>query len=241
MAKNVGLIKFTGSLGDLVSYERNGKQVIQRKGGFDGKRIKTEDRYEEIRKRQTEFGKCAQFSALLKRTFNHYLAYIPTPMVYNFIQSQVMAVKNCDLLSAKGEKTFEKGLRTIEGANLFKQFRFNATKSIVQSVKILVPFDMGTGSITFEKPIGLKKGGSVYGVELFVLSGCFDPLNFIVGSSGLHLLNVSIEEYTLSVSIPEELGSKLAFLCLIRGEIHGSGVTWFRDKENVFGVVGFEI
>ena len=108
MAKNIGLIKFEGSLGNLVGYQRNGKSVLQRKGGFNGARTKIEDRYEGTRQRQSEFGKCASLASVFKRAFQEYLDFVPDSYVYSWIQSKLLEVKSCDTVSAKGDKTFGK-------------------------------------------------------------------------------------------------------------------------------------
>jgi len=40
MAKNVGMIKFTGTLGDISGRITEHGNILQTKGGFDGERIR---------------------------------------------------------------------------------------------------------------------------------------------------------------------------------------------------------
>ena len=143
----MGLIQFVGSIGDLVAYHRNGSLIIQRKGGFNGKRVKTEERYDAVRKRQSEFGKCAKLASGIKRAFAWWLQWVPENMIYNHIQSVVMGVKNCDVLSEKGAKTFEKGIATVAGTSLFRKFQLNPKRSLSAGTIINTPFNFETGTI----------------------------------------------------------------------------------------------
>jgi hypothetical protein len=237
MAKNIGIIKFKGALGDLVGYERNGKQVLQRKGGFNGERIKTEARYEGTRKRQSEFGLCARVSSLLHRTFAAELATIPTPMVYNYIQSQVMAVKNCDVVSEKGQKTFAKGLATPEGQDLFADFQFHLGSSLSRVVSVVSPYDYLHGTMQVQLGPTFKNKQVQYGVGLIVLDVHLDTLAATVTRSPIVWVS-DLETIVSLEALPDNGGgSRMVFLSVIKGQPTGGMPIWFRDKKNVLGLV----
>lgn len=237
MAKNIGIIKFEGALGDLVGYMRNGKPVLQRKGGFNGERIKTEARYEGTRKRQSEFGLCARISSLLHKVFAEVLVAIPTPMVYNFIQSQVMAIKNCDVVSAKGDKTFAKGLATPEGRALFAGFQFHVGPTLTGVVTVVSPYDPLDGSLRVRLAPSFVKKSAQYGLILTVVAMDFDGLAATVTRSSVVWVSDADAEVSL-VALPEkQVGCRMVFLSVLKGQEGGVLPVWFRDKNNVMGVV----
>lgn len=238
MAKNIGIIKFEGALGDLVGYMRNGKPVLQRKGGFNGERIKTEARYEGTRKRQSEFGLCARISSLLHKVFAEVLVAIPTPMVYNFIQSQVMAIKNCDVSSEKGQKTFAKGLATPEGRALFAGFQFHVGPSLSRVVTIVSPYDPLDGTIAVRLESSFKKKPVEYGLSLTVVAMDFDSLEVTVTRSSVVWVSDADAVVSL-VALPEkQVGCRMVFLSVLKGQQAGVLPVWFRDKNNLLGAVG---
>jgi len=241
MAKNVGLIQFNGALGDLVSYERNGVQVIQRKGGFTAARIKTEERYAAVRKRQSEFGKCAKISSVLRQALLPWLQPIGDKMIYNRIQSMVMGVKNCDLLSEKGAKTFEKGLRTAAGASLFRKFQFNAKRSLDSNVMVTQNFDFATGKVTVV-PHGYKMGSKHFlAMELLVLSLDLETYDYELHSSGMQHFKEMHVAPMLEAVVPTAYGFCAAFLFVSQGVKDGTTMMLLRDRGLAFGVLDFQL
>lgn len=241
MAKNVGLIKFSGALGNLVGYYRNGKYVLQGKGGFSGDRIKVEERYAVVRANNTDFGRCSKISSMFKSVFDGYLEYLPVYMMFNWIQSQVMGIKNCDLESEKGAKTFLNGLKTEAGSGLFRRFAFAKDTSLFDVVEVEGNGVLEDGVLKFRfLPVkGFK--GCVAGVSLVVLSVDFDAPSCAVYSSGLTVVAALDGLHTLSVALPKEDAFLVAFLSVMKGLPSGDGYVWLRDKENVLGVVDFKL
>ena len=240
MAKNIGLIKFSGGLGDMVGYYRCGNYVVQRKGGPTSKRLKEDACYEGVRKRQTEFGRCSKISSMFKAVFDVYLSYIPTPMMFNWINSMVMRVKNCDLVSEKGAKTFLKGLETEAGRKLFNSFEFNNVTALREVVAIEDCAVFETGVLTFRVVDPKNFKNSVLGVSLVVLSVEFDQPNCTVYSDGLTVYDVVDEAITVGVALPEKKGFCIAFLYVAKGLPSGDDFVWLRDNRNVLGVVAFD-
>lgn len=146
MAQNKGIFKVQGKLDGYVFYRRNGKDIVQVAGGFDGERIKTEARYEKTRQLASEFGHCASLASLFKRELAPFLATIPDSYVYNWIQQRLTMVKECDVCSPKGSKTVGKGLVTVEGRALLEGFSFNRKKGLdgVLYGKYAVDLEAGT-------------------------------------------------------------------------------------------------
>ena len=77
MAKNTGLIKFTGKVGLLSARQTQYGNIISTPGGFKGERIKTEERYEATRQLGTEFGRCSKIASQLYSALSFYLKTLP--------------------------------------------------------------------------------------------------------------------------------------------------------------------
>lgn len=67
MAELNGILKFTGSIGDFVAYEMNGKIVIRRKPIKNKKKYKTDPAYARCRESNSEFGAASMLSAHVRR------------------------------------------------------------------------------------------------------------------------------------------------------------------------------
>ena len=70
MAQLEGIMKFTGAIGDVVSYELNGKWIIRRKSSVSKERIKNHPNYQRTRELNQEFGGASTIGKQL-RTFWH--------------------------------------------------------------------------------------------------------------------------------------------------------------------------
>ena len=241
MAKNVGLIQFEGSIGDLVAYHRNGSLIIQRKGGFNGERLKTEERYESVRKRQSEFGNCAKLASGIKRAMAWWLQWIPENMIYNHIQSVVMGVKNCDVLSEKGAKTFEKGLRTPAGTALFRKFQLSPKRSLSAGTIVVAPFNFETGTVSVTPHHYKLKSRMQLGVELLLLQIDLNTYDYKVLSSGVQYCDALHQTIDLQVAVPQEAAFMAAFLFVGKCEKVGKSTVWMRDVENGFGLLDFKL
>lgn len=241
MAKNVGLIQFEGSIGDLVAYHRNGSLIIQRKGGFNGKRLKTEERYESVRKRQSEFGKCAKLSSSIKKALAWWLQWVPENMIYNHIQSVVMGVKNCDVLSEKGTKTFEKGIATIAGASLFRKFQLNPKRSLNAGTNISSPFNFETGTVSVTPHHYKLKPTMCLGLELLLLQIDLNTYDYQVFRSGMQYCDGTNQTIDLEVQLPDENVFMAAFLFVGKCSKEGKSYAWMRDAEVGFGLLDFKL
>lgn len=241
MAKNVGLLDFEGAIGDVVAYNRNGKRILARKGGFNGERMKTEERYEPVRKRQSEFGRCAKLSSSIKRALDVWLGSVPEVMLYNHIQSVVMGVKNCDMLSAKGAKTFEKGLITPEGAALFKKFQLNPKRSLEAGLAVTQAFDFETGVVTVLPDRYKLTASKLLGLELLLFRVDLETYDYQLVASGMQYCKQLGEAVTLEVAVTTGTGLFVAFLYAGKAVKNGPTMALLRDAEMGFGVLDYKL
>lgn len=89
MARLEGLIKFSGALGELVAYQRNGKWVVRRKTSLDKKRVKTDPAFQNSRKASQEFGGAATIGKYLRNKWHPILIQDKDTTLYHRLSRQI--------------------------------------------------------------------------------------------------------------------------------------------------------
>jgi hypothetical protein len=248
MAKSKGIFKIQGKLEGYVHYRRNGKDIVQMPGGFDGARIKTEERYEKTRQLATEFGKCASLASLFKRELAAFLEPIPDPYVYNWIQQRMTMLKTCDVVSPKGEKTVGKGLLNTEGKMLLDHFSFNRSKELGQVLFAKYSVDLDTGILRIPafyptRDFGFGKGMRIGGLQLVLMRVDFEACTCEMTSSDLVVFNKIDAEKDLILPAELPLGKGMLIVLLFVGscEVVNDTVKWYKNKDTVLEIVNHSL
>lgn len=130
MATYESLIKIKGSVGDLVFYSLNGKNVVRKKSGFNQKAFKKDPSYEKVRQNSSEFGHCSKAGKMIRSCIQNYIKEAGDPLLYQKFAKLMTSIKDLDIVSERGNRTVKKGLETPEGLQRFKEFRFGDKKGI---------------------------------------------------------------------------------------------------------------
>lgn len=142
MGKLKGILKITGQFDGLSLYEVNGKIVVRRTGGFEGKAIKSKPNYERTRENASEFGLASAIGKKLRLELRPFLKKIHTPYLHNHVLKLFLEVMRCDTFSERGKRTVGLGLQTEEGWQLLDGFEFNSAvplSSMVESAFEALP------------------------------------------------------------------------------------------------------
>lgn len=247
MAKNIGPIKFTGKLGGISGRDTKDGNILQTPGGFKGERIKTEDRYVITLQLSTEFSRCSKISSVLYRCLGTYLKTIPDTHLYSYIQSRVCAIKECDLLSPKGERTTGKGLATEKGHALLKGFSFNRKRDLSHIVmqRFSLSLDVGVLSVPhFDvSRITFPRGAKQLGLQLVLMRLDIETPAATVTSSAMVFVPLGTPATTLELQSPLPEGEGVLIAMLYAGfcSVVNGVVVWKRDLKNVLEVVGWRM
>lgn len=130
MATYESLIKINGSVGDLVFYSLNGKNVVRKKSGFNKTAFKKSPSYEKVRQNSSEFGHCSKAGKTIRSCIENYIREAGDPLLYQKFAKLMTAVKDLDVISERGKRTVQNGLITQEGLTLLKAFRFGKKENI---------------------------------------------------------------------------------------------------------------
>ncbi len=136
MATYESFIKLNGTLGDLVFYKLNGKNVVRKKSGFNKNAFKKSPSYEKVRQNSSEFGHCSRIGKLIRQCLDVYIKESDDPLLYQKFAKLMTEIKDLDLISGKGKRTVMNGLATESGFQMLKDFRFGNIPALQNSVSI---------------------------------------------------------------------------------------------------------
>jgi hypothetical protein len=136
MATYESLIRITGAVGDLVFYNLNGKNVVRKKSGFNKTAFKKNPSYEKVRQNSSEFGHCSKIGKAIRSSLDAYIKAAGDPLLYQKFAKLMTEIKDLDLVSGRGKRNVENGLKTEEGKQLLRAFQFGEKKNIADSIKV---------------------------------------------------------------------------------------------------------
>ena len=187
MAQLKGLIKLTGQLDGLSFYEMNGKIIVRKTGGFDGKKIKEDANYSRVRENSIEFAQSARAGKYFRSSIALYLKRIKVPYVHNRIVSLFQEITKFDTVASRGNRKVFGGLITSSGIAALQDFEFDKTVSFSS----IFPFDYRVNfedealSITNFNALQIKKpkGATTINLEFITVGLDFDLQHSFVSNA----------------------------------------------------------
>ena len=162
MAKQKGIIKLNGTIGDITFYKSKDGYIAREKGGIDGNRIANDPAFQRTRENGAEFGRAGKAGKTLRLALRTLLLNASDSRMVSRLTQLMMKVIQADV-------TNDRGLRNvIDGeAELLNGFDFNITGKL--GTTLFAPYvggiDRVTGTITVD-------------LEPFI------PINMIVAPGG---------------------------------------------------------
>ncbi|WP_339887728.1 hypothetical protein [uncultured Flavobacterium sp.] len=120
MARQKGIIKLKGTIGDITFYKTRDGHLAREKGGIDASRIASDPAFQRTRENGAEFGRAGKAGKLLRTAFRPLLLNSTDNRMVSRLTQRMVKVIQADLVS-------ERGLRNvIDGeAELLFGFEFN--------------------------------------------------------------------------------------------------------------------
>ncbi len=233
-----GIIKFTGTVGELNGYYANGKYILRKAGGgFNGEAIRTKPEMVRVREHASEFGRCSTTNKVFRLALHELLAGLPNTSLYRRLLRCFTQIKDLDTVHSRGSRRIFQGLTTPEGKELLQKFAFTphedpkahlggnwtvnwnaATLSLTSLNTARVPFPPSATHLTL-----------TYGVLVFD----YETLTGRFAMEPPVLLEQGFVETALSLpfSLPEGPGMKHLFVKLQYGQSHGHEVLPLKEKQ----------
>jgi hypothetical protein len=120
MARQKGIIKLKGTIGDITFYKTQDGHLAREKGGIDASRIASDPAFQRTRENGSEFGRAGKAGKLLRTAFRPLLLNSADSRMVSRLTQRMVKVIQADLVS-------ERGLRNvIDGeSELLFGFEFN--------------------------------------------------------------------------------------------------------------------
>jgi hypothetical protein len=147
MARQKGIIKLKGTIGDITFYKTQDGHLAREKGGIEASRIASDPAFQRTRENGSEFGRAGKAGKVLRTALRALLLNSADGRMVSRLTQQMVKVIQADLIN-------ERGLRNvIDGeAELLTGFEFNIRGKLGTS--LFAPFvgaiDRVTGEITVD-------------------------------------------------------------------------------------------
>ncbi|MBC7847719.1 MAG: hypothetical protein H7Y10_14660 [Flavobacterium sp.] len=147
MARQKGIIKLKGTIGDITFYKSKDGYIAREKGGIDAKRLATDPAFQRTRENGAEFGRAGKAGKILRTALRSLLINSSDSKMVARLTQQMVKVIQADLTSVRGLRN------VIDGeAELLTGFEFNIGGKL--STSLFAPYvgtiDRVTGAITVD-------------------------------------------------------------------------------------------
>ncbi|WP_144281613.1 hypothetical protein [Chryseobacterium echinoideorum] len=206
MATYESFIKLNGTIGDLVFYNLNGKNIVRRKSGFNKTAYKKSPSYEKVRQNSSEFGHCSKVGKAIRACLSEYISEAHDPLLYQKFAKTMTAIKDCDITSDKGSRTVKSGLKTNPGKRVLQEFQFGSIASVPQNIQIFLGL--------WDKNLSLGKETDADEMDIVTLK--MDYSNY---TSQSFKENIKLQEHQYEVNFENHFNEEevLHFVCFKKG------------------------
>jgi hypothetical protein len=133
MARQKGIIKLKGTIGDITFYKTQDGHLAREKGGIDASRIASDPAFQRTRENGSEFGRAGKAGKLLRTAFRPLLLNSADGRMVSRLTQRMVKVIQADLVSIRGLRNvidgeaellfgFEFNIRGKLGTSLFAPF-----------------------------------------------------------------------------------------------------------------------
>ena len=148
MARQKGIIRFTGTIDGLTYYESKYGPLVRRKGGPSNEQFKTDKAFKRSRENASEFGNCGKATKLLRSVLIPMMKDVKDFTATARLMKLMHSIKNLDQNSTRGERNVANGI-TLPGAkDLMVGFDFNEKAQLGVVLKKRYTVHTNTGVIS---------------------------------------------------------------------------------------------
>ena len=149
MAKQKGIIKLKGTIGDITFYKSKDGYLAREKGGVEASRIANDPAFQRTRENGEEFGRAGNAGKVLRNSMRGLLQHASDRLMVSRLTAKFIEVVKADATNPRGQRN------VIDGeAMLLEGFEFNINGKLGNTLH--VPFtasiDRATGSLKVDLP-----------------------------------------------------------------------------------------
>ncbi len=145
MARQKGIIKLKGTIGDISFYKTTDGHLAREKGGVEKDRIMNDPAFQRTRENGSEFGRAGKGGKLIRNAIRLLLQNAKDKRVTSRLTKDLVAVVKSDLINERGDRTIQDG-----DLGLINGFDFNIRGKLGTTLfaPFVVAFDRITGDVT---------------------------------------------------------------------------------------------
>lgn len=148
MARQKGIIKLEGTIGDISFYKSKDGFLAREKGGVDANRIANDPAFQRTRENGAEFGKAGSAGKLFRTAFRSLIADASDSKMVSRLTKVMMKVIQADVTNERGKRN------VIDGeAELLKGFEFNEAGRL--STTLFAAFTTTVNRLTRELTVSI--------------------------------------------------------------------------------------
>ena len=147
MARQKGIIKLEGTIGDVSFYKSQDGYLAREKGGVDKERIKNDPAFQRTRENGSEFGRAGKAGRTLRTSLRVLMQKASDKKVTSRLTREMMKVLQTDPNNVRGERKVSEG--NISLLNGF-EFNINGKLSATLYAQYDVDFDRAAGSVSID-------------------------------------------------------------------------------------------
>ncbi len=148
MARQMGIFRLTGKLGDLSFYSNSDGYFVKQSSGHSAERIKNAPEFVRTRENYSEFGECAKVGKFLRESLFDLLYGAKDNKVTQRVTQLMSNIKDLDVISDRGKRHVDQGLENPDGRVLMTGFDFNEHAPLSYVLGNTVDLDTDTGKIS---------------------------------------------------------------------------------------------
>lgn len=190
MARQKGIIKLKGKIGDLSFYKTQDGHLAREKGGVDASRIANDPAFIRTRENGAEFGSSASSGKLVRSALRTMLMTAGDNRVTSRLTKLMTDIKNLDATSVRGKRAVGVAIALAPAKALLKGFNFN-NKAILGSI-LFKPYTVATatGIITINGLVPINDIAYPTGATHISIKGSWAKVDFNTNVSDVKLSNV---------------------------------------------------
>lgn len=234
MARQKGLFKVIGTIGDVNFYSIKGVHYARKAGGgFNGEAIRHKASMVRVRENASEFGHCSRVKKQFRLALLPFLQGIKGRDFHTRLMQLFLELKVLDSVSERGKRKVKEGLQTAKGKRLLKQFHFTPQHALLATLQNAATFRWHSQQLTISnfnpRLFKAPKTATHIGITLGVLDFDFDSLASTLEVSPIHFLEVDADDSSFvlepeHVIVPSHFGIAilgLRFYEVIDSEVYG--------------------
>jgi hypothetical protein len=228
MAKQTGIIKLKGKIGDLSFYKSKDGHLAREKGGVEAESIKNDPAFVRTRENNAEFGSSASAGKFSRDSLRPIALTASDNRVVARMTKLMTQIKNLDGTSVRGLRNVGVAMALATAKAKLKGFEFNKN-ALIGSI-LYKPWAVNTtsGVITIPGLIPVNDITFPAGATHISFTGCYGNLNYGTSIADVKLTNV--------VNLPID-GATTAVTLTPTALPTGTGVKVFLLKIEFFQIV----